>query len=88
MAEKKLFKAEHETNCNIMFLAERKGKIRLMSFRSDPWLRENAKDEEYAFPDSFEHSLFLFNGAITDRTIYTEEETKNFSQDEKVATKE
>jgi len=41
MAEKKLFGAEHETNCNITFLAEHDNKIRLMSFRSDPWLRED-----------------------------------------------
>ena len=73
MAEKKLFKAEHETNCNIMFLAERKGKIRLMSFRSDPWLREDCTPTKYEYVDSYKHSIFLFSGEITDREILTEE---------------
>jgi hypothetical protein len=82
MPEKKLFGAEHETNCNITFLAEHDNKVRLMSFRSDPWLREDAYPDEYDFEHSFEHSIFLFNGAITDSKIYTEDETKKLSQAE------
>ena len=38
MCEQKLFGKMHETNCDIMFLAENQGKIRLMSFKSNPWL--------------------------------------------------
>ena len=38
MVEQKLFGRQKETNCNIMFLARRKNKYRLMSFKSNPWL--------------------------------------------------
>ena len=54
MVEKKLFNGKSETNSNIMFLAERKGKIRLMCFKSDPWTR----DEEA------EHMIFMFSGVL------------------------
>ena len=43
MVEHKVFKEEKETNCDIMFLAERLGKIRLMSFKSNPWLHKGEK---------------------------------------------
>ena len=38
MVEQKLFKKSKETNCDIMFLARRGRKTRLMSFKSNPWL--------------------------------------------------
>ena len=38
MVEKRLFNKLKETNCDIMFLVRRKDKIRLMSFKSNPWL--------------------------------------------------
>ena len=43
MCEKKLFNSEKETNTDIMFLAERDGKLRLMSFKHNPWLGKNEK---------------------------------------------
>ena len=63
MVERKVFEFERESNCDIMFLAEREGKIRLMSFKSNPWLR---RDE---FPRSnqeniFKQSIFLFSGIL------------------------
>ena len=54
MAEKKLFNGQSETNSNIMFLAERKGKIRLMCYKSDPWARD----------DETQHKLFMFSGVL------------------------
>ena len=41
MAERKLFDKDKETNCDIMLLVEREGKIRLMSYKNNPWLHEN-----------------------------------------------
>ena len=41
MVEQKVFEQDKETNCDIMFLVEREGKIRLMSFKSNPWLRRD-----------------------------------------------
>lgn len=41
MVEQKLFKRHKETNCDIMFLVRRNGKIRLMSFKSNPWIHFN-----------------------------------------------
>jgi len=38
MVEQKLFKKTKETNSDIFFLVRRKGKIRLMSYKSNPWL--------------------------------------------------
>lgn len=41
MIEQKLFKKNKETNCDIMLLVRRNGKIRLMSFKVNPWLDIN-----------------------------------------------
>ena len=41
MCEQRLFQYDRETNSDIMFLAERKGQIRLMSFKSNPWLSQH-----------------------------------------------
>ena len=38
MVEQKLFEKNKETNCDIMFLVRRNGKLRLISFKSNPWL--------------------------------------------------
>ena len=39
MVEQKLFGKSKETNCDIMFLARLGSTIRLMSFKSNPWLQ-------------------------------------------------
>ena len=39
MVERKVFEFERELNADVMFLVERLGKIRLMSYKSNPWLR-------------------------------------------------
>ena len=41
MVEQRVFEFERESNCDVMFLVERQGKIRLMSFKSNPWLRRD-----------------------------------------------
>ena len=41
MVEQQLFQKQKETNCDIMFLVrheDKKDKIKLMSFKSNPWL--------------------------------------------------
>ena len=43
MVEQRVFKKEKETNCDIMFLASHNGKIRLMSFKSNPWIAKGEK---------------------------------------------
>lgn len=40
MAEKKIFKQNHEGFCNIMFLAQRKGKRRLLCLKINPWVND------------------------------------------------
>ena len=63
MVEQKLFKKQKETNCDIMFLVRREGKIRLMSYKSNPWLKfdEEANDAD---ADVFKQSLFMFSGSF------------------------
>jgi hypothetical protein len=63
MVEKRVFKQEKETNCDIMFLASRNGKTRLMSFKSNPWI---AKGEKVDIIDSsiYKASIFLFSGEL------------------------
>ena len=48
MAEKKLYgdKFNDEINCDIMFLVERLDKIRLMSYKCNPWLPPNEQISE------------------------------------------
>jgi hypothetical protein len=63
MVEQKCFKKTKETNCDIMFLVRRKGKIRLMSFKSNPWL-EFSDHATAADPDVHKNSIFLFSGTL------------------------
>ena len=63
MVEKKLFKKEKETNCDIMFLVQRKGKMRLMSFKCNPWLQFTELPND-ADPEVVKHSLYLFSGLL------------------------
>ena len=62
MCEKKVFQEENETNSDIMFLAERNGKMRLMSFKSNPWL--NSEDEDDHGFDEVNDSIYLFSGIL------------------------
>ena len=64
MVEQKLFKREKETNCDIFFLVRREEKIRLMSFKSNPWL-DFAEEPSEADEDIYKQSIFLFNGSFT-----------------------
>ena len=51
-----------EANCDIMFLVERKNKVRLMSFKSNPWLR---KDEYPRYDHRIvKDSIYLFSGVM------------------------
>ena len=49
-----------------MFLVRYKDDYRLMSFKSNPWLRFNTEnvDGEYIDNDVFENSLFIFSGRL------------------------
>ena len=52
-----------EANCDIMFLVERKNKVRLMSFKSNPWLRKDEypkKGDDRVVKDS----IYLFSGIM------------------------
>ena len=74
MVEQKLFGMSKETNCDIMFLVRRNGKIRLMSFKTSPWLpwdpifkskaggdtADGAKND----PEVFKEAIFLFSGFL------------------------
>ena len=51
-----------------MFLARRDKKIRLMSFKSNPWLKfdedGSGEDVEYEDPDIVKQAIFMFSGWI------------------------
>lgn len=66
MVEQKLFEKKKETNCDIMFLVRHKGKIRLMSFKCNPWLGFNDKPSS-ADPDIYKQAIFLFSGCLADK---------------------
>ena len=63
MVEQKLFKRKKETNCDIFFLVRREEKIRLMSFKSNPWLDFSEVPGE-ADSDIYKQSIFLFSGSF------------------------
>ena len=63
MIEQKLFEKGKETNCDIMFLVRRKGKIRLMSFKSNPWLKFDEPASEVD-PDVYKQAIFMFSGVL------------------------
>ena len=46
-----------------MFLVEREGKIRLMSFKSNPWFRKDEHPNKYD-TTLFKHSIFIFSGIL------------------------
>ena len=48
-----------------MFLVQREGKTRLMSFKSNPW-KPFDWDDEYCDQESegYKHSIFLFSGVL------------------------
>jgi hypothetical protein len=74
MTEKRLYGADVEQNCNITFLAERGNKLRLMSYRTDPWASEDETNNPQSKEDmlSYKHALFLFSGAISGEEILTQ----------------
>jgi len=39
MVEQKLFNKRKETNCDIFFLVRKNDEIRLMSYKTNPWIR-------------------------------------------------
>ena len=63
MAEQKLFGKTKETNCDIMFLVSDGVMMRLMSFKTNPWLKLNGcvnrKDPEICDMD-----LYMFEGSL------------------------
>ena len=63
MVEQKLFKKDKETNSDIFFLVRRKGQIRLMSFKSNPWLQVDEKVTK-SDPDIVKQSVYLFSGSV------------------------
>ena len=64
MVEKDLFDFPYEVNCDIMFLVERQGKTRLMSFKSNPWLSPDKGIQRKNDTYTFRHSIFLFSGIL------------------------
>ena len=64
MVEQKLFKKYKETNCDIFFLVRKDDKIRLMSYKSNPWRRFSEKSIETTDSDVCKQSLFLFSGSL------------------------
>ena len=56
-------------NCDIMFLARRDGKTRLMSFKSNPWFDfdhvEDYWDDDYE--GLYKHAIFLFSGILAEK---------------------
>lgn len=63
MIEQKLFEKSKETNCDIMFLVRRNKKLRLMSFKSNPWLNRDEEPSK-ADPDIVKNSIYLFTGRL------------------------
>ena len=61
MCEQKLFGKTHEKNCDIMLLVERKGKTRLISYKSDPWFKHLKQDPEQ---DSKQDYLYISTGFL------------------------
>ena len=49
MCEQKLFGKTHEENCDIMLLVERKGKMRLISYKIDPWANHLEQEQDYLY---------------------------------------
>ena len=66
MVEQKLFGKSKETNCDIMFLVRRDRHIRLMSFKTNPWLSWSHLNGDTGFldPDIEKQALFLFSGEL------------------------
>lgn len=64
MVEQKLFGKAKETNCDIIFLVRRKDKYRLMSFKSNPWLRFRENVAASDDSDIYKQTLFLFSGCV------------------------
>ena len=64
MAEQKLFEMSRESNCDIMFLVRRRNKVRLMSFKSNPWLSQKEKPNRQTHPEIYKQAIFIFNGVL------------------------
>lgn len=47
-----------------MFLVEREGKIRLMSFKSNPWLPVITNIRKSSTDQIYRQSIFLFSGVL------------------------
>ena len=83
MVEKKLFDGEHEMNSDIMFLVQREGKTRLMSFKSCPWKPFDWDDDwTDGAREGYKHSIFLFSGILGEKEIkLTAEEIEKGKKD-------
>ena len=75
MIEQKLFEKSKETNCDIMFLVRRENKLRLMSFKSNPWLGLN-EEPTSADPDIYKNAIFLFSGRL-EQVLGDDKDLKN-----------
>ena len=64
MVEQKCFEKKKETNCDIMILVRKDDKIRLMSFKSNPWLPYEHVASEAEDIDVVKQSIFIFSGDI------------------------
>ena len=65
MVEQKLYEKEKETNCDIMFLVKREAKVRLMSFKNNPWLVPGEVPLRDIDPDVDRNKVFIFSGVLS-----------------------
>ena len=83
MVEKKVFDFPTEDNCDIMFLVERLGKTRLMSFKSNPWLLPNSNIQKKFDRYMYKHSIFLFSGILDGPKIFMAKEISKLTKGQK-----
>ena len=66
-----IFGDENERSSSVIFLAEFERKLRLMAFRTDPWLLQGQEIPEFRKkPISVRNQLYLFNGFISKEDIH------------------
>ena len=64
MAEQRLFGMDKETNCDIMFLVLYENKLRLVSLKTNPWLKFDDDRRRERGSDIYKHDLFMFTGSL------------------------
>ena len=75
MAETKIYKEEYEAYCNVMFLVRREDKLRLMCYRSNPWILD---DNTEFIEERDKDSIILFSGVIAESEEFSK---KRFDSD-------